>query len=79
MVRVGGGTAELPRGFRSNTGLLPQFGNGVDAAGVAAGNQLGVDARAAVADLELGMDGTDLHEQKAASLLPALRGPRRQA
>src|SRR4051812_33915807 len=54
--------------------LLHQPGHGVDAAVVSAGHQLSVDARAAVARLELGVDGADRHEQGVASLLAGALG-----
>jgi len=69
VVRVRGRAAELPRRFRGNTGLLHPFGDGVAAAVVATGHQLSMDARAAIAGFELGMDGTDLHEKGVPPLL----------
>src|SRR5262249_51286487 len=71
VVGVRGGAAEPLRGFRGDAGLPHQPGDGVDAAVVAAGGQLGVEARAAVAGLGLGVDGPDLHEE---SVLPLLAG-----
>jgi hypothetical protein len=41
---------------------------------VAAGQQLGVDAGAAVAGLELGVDGPDFHEEGVAPLLLSAAG-----
>src|SRR4029079_10296413 len=48
---------------------LHHLGDGVDAAVPAAGGELGVHPRAAVAGLDLGMDGPDLPEEGSATLL----------
>src|SRR5262249_57244388 len=52
-----------------------ELGHRVPGALVAAGGQFGVDARAAVAGLELGVDGADLHEQGVLPLLAGAGGP----
>src|SRR5262249_61500971 len=49
-------------------------GHGVNAAVLAAGRQLGMDARAAVAGVELGADGADLREQGVVPLLACAGG-----
>src|SRR5437660_5912785 len=63
------GTAELPRCLGHDAILPHQPGHGVDAAVVAAGHQLSVDAWAAVAGLDLGMDGLD-HDDQGLPPLP---------
>src|SRR5205823_12201401 len=52
VVGVRGGAAELPRGFRGNTSLPHQPGDGVDAAVVAAGHQLGVRSEEHTSELQ---------------------------
>ena len=74
-----GGVAELPRRLGRNAVRLHQLGHGVDAARQAARHQLGVDAWAAVAGLDLGVDRPDLDEQAVAALLGAVTGRSRQA
>jgi site-specific DNA recombinase len=74
VVGVRGRATELSRRFRGNPGLLHQLGDGVDAAVVAAGRQLGMDTRAAVAGLELGVDSPDLHQEGVVSLLQSAAG-----
>jgi hypothetical protein len=67
---------ELPRRLGPDVVVVHQLGDGVDAAGDAFGLQLGVEARAAVAFLDLGMDGTDLHQESITALLLFAGGPR---
>jgi hypothetical protein len=71
VVRVGVGAAELPRGFGPDFVVTHELGHRILAAVMTTGHQLLLDARAAVARLELGMDGADLHEQR---VLPLLAG-----
>ena len=63
----------MQRNFRAVLAAMPfslhQLGHGVDAAILAAGDQLGVHPRAAVAGLDLGVDRPDLHEEGVAALL----------
>jgi site-specific DNA recombinase len=72
VVRVGR-VAELPGRLGRDPGLAHEPGDGVDAAAVPAGDQLGVQARAAVPGLHLGVDGADPGGQLVAPLPTATR------
>src|SRR5262249_12150909 len=69
-----GDTAELPRRLGPGVVVAHELGDRVDAAVVSAVHQLGMSPRAAVAGVELGMDGPDLHEQGVVALLPGAGG-----
>src|SRR5262249_36977140 len=69
-----GGAAELAGRLGPDVVVAHDLGHRVHAAVVAAGRQLGVDARAAVAGLELGVDGPHLDEQDVVPLLPGAGG-----
>src|SRR5205085_12454248 len=73
MVRIGG-AAERSGRLGPNFVVTHELGHGVDAAVVPAGRQFGVDARAAVACLELGMDRPDLPKQGVVPLLAGAGG-----
>ena len=68
MSAVGGAGNEPAPAFGPDFGLPHQLGNGVDAAGVTASDQLLVDARATVAGLDLGVDGANFHEESVLTL-----------
>src|SRR5262245_62159861 len=75
MVGVGRPDVELPCRFRPDAVVAHQLGNGVDTTGVAPSDQLLVDAGAAVAGLDLGVDGPDLHQESVVALLLGAWGP----
>src|SRR5579884_4299574 len=68
MVAVGR-VAELPGRLGPDVVVAHQLGHGIEAASGAAGLELGMHARAAVALLDLGVDGSDLHEEGVPALL----------
>src|SRR5450631_1828958 len=68
MVRVRR-VAELSRGLRADAVVVHEFSHGVDAAAVAACDQFGVDAWAAVTTLDIGVDAADQHDQGVPALL----------
>src|SRR5262245_46806415 len=68
MVGVRRPDAELPCRFRADVVVAHQLGNGVDAAGVTASDKLLVDAWAAITGLDLGVDGSNFHEESVVPL-----------
>ena len=74
VVRVGRARGTSASSWRRSR-AAHQPGHGVDAAGLAPRDQLGVDARAAVAGLDLAVDGLDRDDQGLAPLRPAARRP----
>src|SRR5262249_19212021 len=75
VVGVRGADAELPGRFGHDSVLAHQPGDGVEAAGVPACDQFLVHARAAVAGLDLGVNGPHLHEESVVPLSPLAAGP----
>src|SRR6185503_12317642 len=64
-----GRVTKLPRCFGADVVVVHQLGDGVDTTLDAPGLQRSVNARTAVALLDLGMDGTNLHPESVAALL----------
>src|SRR5437867_722086 len=74
MVGVGRPDAELPCRFRFDVVVAHQLGDRVDAAGVTASDQLLMDAWAAVAGLDLGVDDSNFHEESVVPLFLGAAG-----